>query len=86
MPAIIRSLGHKLDLCPIAGRHRASQAGEPAPGLPQPAAVDSAPVEVSGLEAGGDEAVEGDGENLMLGVFVDVLVSVGHDARSSLMR
>jgi hypothetical protein len=45
-------------------------------GVSQPAAVDGAPVEVGGLEAGGEEAVEGDGENLGAVVFVVVLVAV----------
>ena len=45
----------------------------------QPAAVDGAPVEVGGLEVGGEEAVERDGKDVMPFVLVVVLVAVGHD-------
>lgn len=47
--------------------------------MSQPSAVDGCPVEVGGLEVDGEEAVEGDGENVMAVVFVVVLATVGDD-------
>jgi hypothetical protein len=52
----------------------------------QPVAVDGAPVEVGGLEVDGEEAAEGEGENVMPAVFVVVLVPSGTMSWSSLMR